>query len=54
MPTLGTRAEEVERLVGLGATLVSDIRKPDGTGWITLADPEGNQFRVQRSAAERV
>jgi Glyoxalase-like domain len=46
--------EEVARLVGLGATIVSDERKPDGTGWVTLADPEGFQFRVERSAAERV
>lgn len=54
MPTLGTRAEEGDRLVGLGATVVSDERKPDGTGWVTLADPEGNQFRVERSPTERV
>jgi catechol 2,3-dioxygenase-like lactoylglutathione lyase family enzyme len=54
MPTAGTRAEEVERLAGLGATVVSDERKPDGSGWVTMADPEGNQFRVERSAAERI
>ncbi|MFF4330116.1 VOC family protein [Streptomyces sp. NPDC001591] len=48
-----SRDEEVERLLGLGATLVGDHRKPDGTGWATLADPEGNEFCVERSAAER-
>jgi len=48
-----TRDEEVERIVGLGATLVSDQRRPDGTGWVVLADPEGNEFCVLRSAAER-
>ncbi|MEV6354092.1 VOC family protein [Streptomyces hydrogenans] len=48
-----TRDEEVERLLGLGATLVGDHRKPDGTGWATLADPEGNEFCVERSRAER-
>lgn len=50
----GIWAEEVERLVGLGATVVSDERKPDGISWVTLADPEGNQLRVERSAAKRV
>ncbi|MFG2121184.1 VOC family protein [Streptomyces sp. NPDC048710] len=48
-----TRDEEVERLLALGATLVDDHRKPDGTGWALLADPEGNEFCVERSAAER-
>jgi hypothetical protein len=54
MPTVGTRDQEVERLTGLGATMVVDERKPDGTGLVTMADPEGNQFRVKRGAAERV
>lgn len=54
MPSDGTRDHEAERLVGLGATVVADDRKPDGTGWVTMADPEGNQFRVERRAAERV
>lgn len=48
-----TRDEEIERLLGLGATLVDDRRNPDGTGWATLADPEGNEFCVERNAAER-
>ncbi|MEU4739099.1 VOC family protein [Actinosynnema sp. NPDC023658] len=48
-----TRDVEVERLLGIGATLVSDMRRPDGTGWVVLADPEGNEFCVERSAAER-
>ncbi|MER5750558.1 VOC family protein [Streptomyces sp. NPDC002088] len=48
-----TRDEEVERLLGLGAKLVDDHRKEDGTGWATLADPEGNEFCVERSAGER-
>lgn len=47
------RDDEVDRLLGLGATLVADHRRPDGTGWATLADPEGNEFCVERSAAER-
>ncbi|WP_327366638.1 VOC family protein [Streptomyces sp. NBC_01217] len=48
-----TRDEEVERLLGLGATLVADHRKPNGRGWATLADPEGNEFCVECGAAER-
>ncbi|MFE5484784.1 VOC family protein [Streptomyces sp. NPDC056527] len=48
-----TRDEEVERLIALGATLVGDHRNADGTGWATLADPEGNEFCVERSVAER-
>jgi predicted enzyme related to lactoylglutathione lyase len=48
-----TREQEVERLLGLGATFVADHRQPDGTGWVVLADPEGNEFCVLRSEAER-
>ncbi|GGT23576.1 glyoxalase [Streptomyces purpureus] len=48
-----TRDEEVERILKLGATLVGDHRTEDGRGWVTLADPEGNEFCVERSAAER-
>ncbi|NBE54289.1 VOC family protein [Streptomyces boluensis] len=48
-----SREEEVARLLGLGATLVADRRKDDGAGWAVLADPEGNEFCVLRSAAER-
>jgi predicted enzyme related to lactoylglutathione lyase len=53
VPAEGTRDEEVERLLALGATLVADHRVPDGRGWVTLADPEGNEFCVERGAAER-
>ncbi|GGU19302.1 VOC family protein [Lentzea flava] len=48
-----TRDEEVERLLGIGATVYEDHRKADGTGWVTMRDPEGNEFCVERSAAER-
>lgn len=53
IPTDRTRDEEVERLLRLGARLVSDHRRSDGTGWVTLADPEGNEFCVERSRQER-
>lgn len=52
-PTDGTRDEEVERLLGLGATVDADRRNPDGTGWVTMTDPDGNLFCVVRSDAER-
>ncbi|CAM5669733.1 VOC family protein OS=Streptomyces alboniger OX=132473 GN=CP975_15090 PE=4 SV=1 [Streptomyces alboniger] len=48
-----TRDEEVERLLSLGAKLHDDQRRPDGRGWVTLTDPEGNEFCVECSAAER-
>ena len=51
-PADRTRDEELVRLTGLGATLVADHRNPNGTGWVTLADPEGNEFCVLRSEAE--
>lgn len=47
-----TREVEVERLVGLGACVMADYRNADGTGWVVMADPEGNEFCVERSAAE--
>ncbi|HEV2087022.1 MAG TPA: VOC family protein [Cryptosporangiaceae bacterium] len=52
-PTDRTRDAEVERLVGLGASVVDDRRRPDGSGWVVLADPEGNEFCVERSESER-
>ena len=36
-----------------GATLYEDHRAPDGRGWVTLLDPEGNEFCIERSATER-
>ncbi len=48
-----TRDEEVSRLISLGATFMADHRRADGSGWVVLADPAGNEFCVLRSAAER-
>jgi glyoxalase superfamily protein len=48
-----SRDEELKRLLSLGASEVSDLRNPDGTGWVVLADPEGNEFCILRSDAER-
>jgi len=54
-PTDCTMSEEVEHLLSHGATMVHDLRDHDGpgSGWVTLADPEGNEFCVLRSDSER-
>uniref|UniRef100_A0AAU2JJM5 VOC family protein n=1 Tax=Streptomyces sp. NBC_00049 TaxID=2903617 RepID=A0AAU2JJM5_9ACTN len=53
-PPTGTRDETVERLVALGAKIVDDQRAEDGVlGWVVLADPEGNELCIERSALER-
>ena len=44
-PTDRSRDEEIDRIMGLGATLVNDLRDGD-KGWAVLADPEGNEFCV--------
>jgi len=54
-PVEGTRDDELARLLAHGATEVSDHRGQygPGTGWVILADPEGNEFCILRNAAER-
>jgi len=52
-PTDCTREEEVERLLGLGARVFADLRVEGGGGWVTMLDPEGNEFCVLRSESER-
>jgi hypothetical protein len=47
-PAPQSREEETRRILAVGATLVGDHRRPDGTGWVVLADPEGNEFCVER------
>lgn len=53
-PRAGTRDEEVARVVAMGACQVDDQRGTHGpgTGWVVLADPEGNQFCILRSLHE--
>jgi len=55
VPTDRTRDEEVERVLALGASQVADHRGiyGPGSGWVILADPEGNEFCILRSDAER-
>jgi len=52
-PAESTRKQELGRLLELGAREVSDRRRADGSGWVVLADPEGNEFCILRSDAER-
>ncbi|WP_106581553.1 VOC family protein [Murinocardiopsis flavida] len=51
-PNSASRDEEVERVIALGATLYADFRTDDGMGFVVLADPEGNEFCIERSDAE--
>ena len=47
-PTDREQAEEVERILALGATH-ADVGQGDDVSWVVLADPEGNEFCVLRS-----
>ncbi|MGW2614072.1 VOC family protein [Streptomyces sp. NPDC001500] len=44
-PGAGRRADEVERLLGLGASVLREVKEPSGA-WTVMADPEGNEFCV--------
>lgn len=52
-PDDSTRDEAVERAVAAGATVIGDHRTAEGTGWVTLSDPEGNELCIERGSAER-
>jgi len=51
-PETGTRDQLVETAVAAGATVIGDHRNDDGSGWVTLTDPEGNEFCVERGVEE--
>ncbi|ALG30297.1 glyoxalase [Glutamicibacter halophytocola] len=51
-PTGRSRDDEVERAVSRGASIHEDHRSADGRGWVTLHDPEGNEFCIERSETE--
>ncbi|HEX7350519.1 VOC family protein [Brachybacterium sp.] len=53
-PRERTQDEEIHWLTQHGAVPLADHRGKHGpgTGWLTMADPEGNQFCVLRSEAE--
>jgi predicted enzyme related to lactoylglutathione lyase len=52
-PTSTNRDIQIQRAIGLGAMVLDDRRRTDGTGWVVFADPGGNEFCIGRSAAER-
>lgn len=54
-PRTGDQDTEVAWLLEHGATWIDDQRGKygPGSGWVVLADPEGNQFCVLRSEQER-
>jgi catechol 2,3-dioxygenase-like lactoylglutathione lyase family enzyme len=47
------RDDEVERLTGLGATVMEGFGGPKAT-WIVLQDPEGNEFCILRGPEDPV
>lgn len=54
-PRERTQADEVAWVLEQGATQVADHRgiHGPGSGWVVVADPEGNEFCILRSPAER-
>ena len=52
-PEHTTRDETVSAALAAGASVVADHRRDDGSGWVTMADPEGNEFCVERSVREQ-
>ncbi|KDN74691.1 glyoxalase [Streptomyces olindensis] len=53
-PTGRTRSQEVERAVSLGAHILTGRTLPNGRGWVVLADPERNEFCIERGELDRV
>jgi hypothetical protein len=46
-PVGGDQAQELQRLLGLGARQV-DVGQGEDKTWVVLADPEGNEFCLLR------
>lgn len=46
IPRGRSQQEEIAHLVRLGASVADD--QPADVGWVILADPEGNEFCVER------
>lgn len=55
MPVEGKRDDVYARLLELGASVIADHRGKygRGSGWIILADPEDNEFCIQRGEIKR-
>ena len=54
-PSERSQEEELDGVLRRGATVVADRRGiyGPGSGWVVLADPEGNEFCMLKSPAER-
>jgi hypothetical protein len=54
-PSERPQEEELADLLAHGATVVADRRgiHGPGSGWVVLGDPEGNEFCILKSPAER-
>ena len=50
-PEPGQEDQEVERIIGLGATHADVGQGPD-VSWVVLADPEGNEFCLLSRAVQ--
>jgi predicted enzyme related to lactoylglutathione lyase len=53
VPDSMTRDQAVVAALAAGASIVADHRQEGGAGWVTLADPEGNEFCLERSLREQ-
>jgi predicted enzyme related to lactoylglutathione lyase len=51
-PVKGTLGDEIDRLTGLGAAVVSRHTRTEDVGWVVMTDPEGNEFCVDSSDEE--
>jgi predicted enzyme related to lactoylglutathione lyase len=47
-PDDGEPRDELARLISLGARIAEN--QPPGASWVILADPEGNEFCLERAA----
>ena len=43
----GSQAEELARIVSLGARVIQDRRQARPGGWVVMVDPEGNEFDLE-------
>jgi hypothetical protein len=51
--TCNRTAHNRQRIIDVGAKLYEDHRTADGLGWVTLLDPEGNEFCIEQIRAGR-
>jgi predicted enzyme related to lactoylglutathione lyase len=48
-----SREAEVARLAAMGAEILERHVDAEDKGWVVMRDPEGNEFCIERSDAER-